>query len=272
MLWNGSGTSSLRVLDSHNIIHFIPLNPQQPLSDLTHPRQFPSSSNDPINANVAQNIINKNTLLRTANTLSITPNVVDWRFTPFSQEQRTWTHSTSDSNDCYAGCTPIAAAMLIDFYDRNGFPYMIGDDTQQVHHTSSILMRETIDDLRGYLNTYCREDGQGGTSQANSVKLVDYMNTRQTQQFSARRITYAAMSTYSYLMREINAQRPAIVHYHTQGTIGTNHSAIAYGYQYGGAWADNFLTVRTGWSGQPEINYNIKSMGTVEATLVSLIE
>lgn len=270
VLWNGPGTSSLRTLDSNNIAHFISLNPQQILSDLTRPRQFPPLPNNQQNANVEHKMVRKNTLLHVPNTLSITPSFIDWRFTPFAQEERTWVNSTSDTNTCYAGCTPIAAAMLIDFYDRNGFPYMIGDETQQVHHTSSALMRKTIDELRAYLKTYCRQDGQGSTSQANSVKIVDYMNTRQEQQFSSRRITYATISTYSYLMREINAQRPAIVHYHTQGTIGTNHSAIAYGYQYGGTWADNFLTVRTGWSRQPEINYNIKSMGTVEATLVSL--
>jgi hypothetical protein len=275
MLWNGPGTSALRAFDSNSAAHFIAINPQQTFSDLTRVRQFPSLSTNQIHINTNTNKRNpdmaeQNELLHMPTKLSITPSVIDWSFTPFDQEHRTWTNSTSDTNTCYAGCTPIAAAMLIDFYDRNGFPHMIGDETQQVHHTSSALMRETIDVLRGALKTYCREDGQGGTSQANSVKLVDYMNTRQEQQFSSRRISYATMTTYVYLTREIKAQRPAIVHYHTQGTIGTNHSAIAYGYQYGGTWADNFLKVRTGWSRQPEINYNIKSMGTVEATLVSL--
>ncbi|MDE1462438.1 hypothetical protein ORQ98_10685 [Spartinivicinus sp. A2-2] len=77
------------------------------------------------------------------------------------------------------------------------------------------------------------------------------------------------MTTFTYLMNEIKAKRPAMVHYHTQGSIGTNHSAIAYGYIYGSYWSDNFLTVRTGWSRQKEIQYNIKSMGTIGATLVS---
>ncbi|MFT4929930.1 MAG: hypothetical protein ACI8WB_006065 [Phenylobacterium sp.] len=162
----------------------------------------------------------------------------------------------------------MAGAMLVDFYDRNGYPNMIGDETQQSHHVSSELMRETIDNLRGHLNTYCRDDGQGGTGQKDSVNVVDYMNERGDEQFKAKRITYSTMSTFLYIMREIRDQRPVMVHYHTKGSIGTNHSTVAYGYTYGGYWSDNFLTVRTGWSRQEEIRYNIKSMGTVEATLV----
>ncbi|SFC31818.1 C10 family peptidase [Pseudoalteromonas denitrificans] len=262
-IWNGPGTSGLLWLNGQNEQKLISLNPNLRIDDfkiireksLTRQHQYLSAKHSNFYAPA------------TLETQS--DNIIDWSFKPFFQEKRTWNNSSNENNYCYAGCTPIAAAMLIDFYDRNGYPHLIGDDTQQDHQADSTLMRHTIDELRKNLGTYCRSDEQGGTAQSASVKLVDYMNTRSEQQWDAKRISYATMTTFSYIIREIKAQRPVIVHYHTKGNIGTNHSAIASGYIYGGYWSDNFLTVRTGWSRQIEKTYNIDNMGSVAATLVS---
>lgn len=260
LLWNGPGTSALTWANQQNGIELIALNPTLRLEDYHLSGKYQNTSTADLK---------KPQRYRRAVTEKSEGEAIDWGFTPFYQEDRFWSESSNDRHECYAGCTPVAAAMLIDFYDRNGFPFMIGDDSQQIHHASTPLMRDTINQLRGFLGTYCREDGQGGTPQRNSTKIVDYMNSRGTEQWKARRITYASLTTFTYLMNEIKAKRPAMVHYHSRGNIGTNHSAIAYGYIYGGYWSDNFLTVRTGWSSQKEIQYNIKSMGTIEATLVS---
>ncbi|WP_018693898.1 hypothetical protein [Algicola sagamiensis] len=254
-LWNGPGTSAVILAPKHEAILFT-INPSVTQADFSVSRKIEQSDMQPLSR-------------MRRDTPDSEEIVIDWRFSPFYQEYRYWPTSSNDRNECYAGCTPVAAAMLVDFYDRNGYPNMIGDETQQNHQANSPLMRETINQLRGVLKTYCREDGQGGTSQSNSINIVDYMNQRGDAQWKARRISYAAMTTFSYLIQEMKAQRPAMVHYHTQGQIGTNHSAIAFGYIYGGYWGDNFLTVRTGWSRQEQIQYNIKSMGTVEATIVT---
>lgn len=257
-LWNGPGTAGMTWQNDYEERQFKSLNPGQTLKGYQIDRTVKAKGQVEDAFALEQNA-----------SQAVAEHQIDWSFKPFYQEYRTWQNSSNSNFTCYAGCTPIAAAMLIDFYDRNGYPKLIGDEYQQEHYTSSALMRSTIDQLRGALGTYCRTDGQGGTAQSGSAKLVDYMNTRGEGHWSARRISYAALSTFFYMKREIDAQRPAIVHYHTRGAIGSNHSAIAYGYEYGGFWSDNFLTVRTGWGREPEIRYNIESMGTLSTTIVS---
>jgi len=52
-------------------------------------------------------------------------------FPSFYQEKRKWANGT-----CFAGCTPVAAATLFEYLDRNGYPKLIGTDSANRKHTT----------------------------------------------------------------------------------------------------------------------------------------
>lgn len=153
-------------------------------------------------------------------------------FSPFNQEDRPWTNG-----NCNTGCTPVAFGILIEYWDRNGYPTLVGNpgDDANTDHTDDDV-RWLMDQLRSRMSTYCVGDTRrsAATDSPNYVRAADHINTRNAGQWTVDD-TVVPEVRWLRLMGQIDVQNPVIVHYdasHQDGPV--NHSAVAYEY------TDNF--------------------------------
>lgn len=168
-------------------------------------------------------------------------------FSHFIQEMRTWRNSASSIYRCNTGCTPVAFGMILEYWDRNGYPQMIStasDNSNTVHTDPDVVWM--LDELRWNLRTACDTMGNGGTLPANLNRVQDHVNSRGVGTWRAE--TLSGSSAWSALQNEINASRPAAVHYdvsHSGGTI--NHSAAAYEYVDNWGSSNDWICAEKGW-------------------------
>jgi len=186
-------------------------------------------------------------------TTGILPNS---KFADFYQRYRTWSNGK-----CFAGCTPVAAAIVFEYWDRDGYPKMIGSDSKNRSH-SDVTHDDVVaalDALRQAMGTYCDRDGFGATP----TKTIDdgvesYARSRGYKNSSARNDD---TSLWSAIRDEIDDGRPSMLTFSYQNEYGETraHTAVPYSYIDSTKNADDSFCVRTGWEGKAKMCYLVNS-------------
>lgn len=81
-------------------------------------------------------------------------------FSPYNQENYPWTKGGTINGMCVAGCGPIAWAIVLDYWDRYGYPNLLPNGDAHYDHRDSTV-RWMINELRGLLKTDCSSRGAG---------------------------------------------------------------------------------------------------------------
>lgn len=200
-------------------------------------------------------------------------------FSHYNQEARDWTYPETEDSDCASGCTPVAFTILTDYWDRHGFPSLVADvhDNHNPLHTDEPV-RWTVDQFRRRMFTTCRPDGSGDTSFLNFEGAGYHFNARAAGRWT---VTNTATDAWDWIKDEIDAERPAIVHYDADRTGWfppfLNHSAVAYEYTDNPGIFDDWICAEKGWgwfvppSGNTSITWDcfpVYTAGWVQATRV----
>ncbi|WP_298609540.1 C39 family peptidase [uncultured Thiothrix sp.] len=186
------------------------------------------------------------------------------------QENRAWTKGGLIGGTCYAGCTPVAWAMVMEYGDRYGFPNLIGSATNNNHPDASHAdLRYAINELRGYMSTSCVGTNKAGsTSIYNAPNGILYAKARGYPNFSVSNSTIFFI--WDNLVAEINASRPVVtaVSKAPNGAIG-GHSVVSFGYDDNTGSANDYAFVKTGWSTPAERAYSRADITAVTAIIPS---
>lgn len=169
-------------------------------------------------------------------------------FSNYVQEWRTW-NSTSSIKTCNTGCTPVAFGILFEYWDRNGYPNIVGsssDNSNWNYQDSDV--RWMLNELRWNMKTYCTSSGAGSTTAAYYVNAVDHINSRpSTSGWTAN--TIYVVGAWSGLKEQIDKGNPVVVHYDVYRKNGSiNHSAAAYEYTDNTGSANDWICAEKGWN------------------------
>ena len=146
------------------------------------------------------------------------------------------------SYGCWSGCSPTSGAIIMGFWDNNGYGNLIaGSDWQGAVNT-----------MRTEMGTYCGQDGTGWT-QINNISsgMINYA--------SAKGYTFASelwcsdcgvAASYANFQGEIDANRPILVDVIGHAQYG-NHSIVGVGYDSAGS----YLIIHDNWSSTAENVY-----------------
>lgn len=162
----------------------------------------------------------------------------------YQDKERKWSNGT-----CHIGCSPVAAAIVFEFWDRSDFPAMIGSDSKNKSHSSV-----TEDDVMTALKTLRKEMGttcDGNQGSTWSFNLDDgsqaYARGRGYKKSTADNNLTGKWST---IINEINAGRPLLLSF--SGDFDDDgdddgHTAVPYKYSDSTKNSDDEVCVRTGW-------------------------
>ncbi|HYI10138.1 MAG TPA: C39 family peptidase [Thermoanaerobaculia bacterium] len=166
-------------------------------------------------------------------------------FAKFYQEKLKWSNGK-----CSTGCTPVAAAIVFEFWDRNGYPKMIGSDSKNKSHSSPTdpAVLDALKTLRKEMGTVCNSDGAGATSNYGASKgSKAYARGRGYKNSSTNNNSSREWST---IIDEIDAGRPPLLSFTGDlmmtGVIG-DHTVVPYKYTNSSDNSDDIVCVRTGW-------------------------
>lgn len=179
----------------------------------------------------------------------------------FQQELSAWTKGGLTNGLCYAGCTPVAWATVLEYGDRYGFPNLVGTNQNNNHpdyrHAD---VRWMINELRGWLKTTCTTDRSGSTAYWNATRGEYYAQSRGYT-------TYHAYNSYSdhwgSLVNAINNSLPPVTAV-TESLGG--HSVVTYAYDDFTGDQNDFFLAKTGW-GNPTDRWYHKSKLTGVTTI-----
>jgi hypothetical protein len=165
----------------------------------------------------------------------------------YTQESRTWsTGNSTGTGKCVAGCSPVAAAIVMQYWDRKTHPLLVGLTTDQENwSTTDTDVRSMIDDMRDYMDTYCESDGSTGWTSTSKIGpgVHAYMVSRGARSSSIA-ATYTT-STFEKMAGQVLLNFPPIVNF-SPGSSG--HSAVAYRYIDNAGTSTDQYCVMTGWS------------------------
>ncbi|WP_437563317.1 S-layer homology domain-containing protein [Sorangium sp. So ce542] len=226
-------------------------------------------------------------------------------FTYYYQKNRSdWPSADEGApSTCYAGCTPVAALTVLDYWDRRGYDYLIPDSHGVESSAESDEDVATIKKLRAALKTSCEkfegiddpENNQGSTKTASVLNLETFINESARDyaghddvvdvgwQVSQQECPHPQWR-FKVIREEIRRGRPAIVHYVANWRSGpvcrnvvdymeSRHSAVVYGYWDDGDETryDDLLAVRTGWRAPPNPTWRLEpTVGTGETFITSI--
>ena len=170
-------------------------------------------------------------------------NSVRGTFAPFYQEYRYW--NDKDTTASYAGCAPVAWAILYEYWDERGYPKLLGSQYNNIHKTPiDEDVRKMISKLRIYMNAHTvfyKGSYLTGVSNDDVPKGIIYANER-GYNFSA--FNEWTNHGWNGLKNEINNNRPALISYFSNGL---GHTAVAYRYIDMSGSQNDIFCVRTGW-------------------------
>lgn len=176
-------------------------------------------------------------------------------FPSFYQQKRKWANGT-----CNSGCTPVAAAALFEYLDRNGYPKLIGTDSGNRKHTKpdETDVIKALDEIRTALGTYCLDDkaGTGLTLYTNMPSgMTKYAASKGYKSFTA---DHVVRFRWNNIIDEVDAGRPSMLSF-TQGGAKVGHTVTVYRYTDAfGTWNDTICTM-WGWDTQIEKCFNVYS-------------
>lgn len=151
-------------------------------------------------------------------------------FDSWFQESRSWS-----SGSCYTGCAPLAAGILLDYWDENGYSNAL--DGSNATHTTA---RTNLDELREAMNTYC----SGTTGMTFTSKIDRGESFTDDQGYTQWDWNEDIFNKWSSLKSEINAGRPVLLSVNL-GSVG--HTAVAYEYTDDWGSASDYVCWKTGW-------------------------
>lgn len=174
--------------------------------------------------------------------------------------------------DWYVGCTPTAVAMVVGFYDRNGFDNLMDGDTSSYNKnvrdqigSNEHIENYFIEDENDH-DASSRNEGHEDNSIADSLLssrssfgLVDghtagamsgagfhnYATTKGYDNFETS-VTSFSDTSFVSIMVEINAGRPVILDVDAFGGGIVNHSITVFGYDLN----KKQLLVHDGWGAE----------------------
>jgi hypothetical protein len=172
-------------------------------------------------------------------------------FSPFVQETAAWTKGGLTNGKCAAGCGPVAWAIVLEYWDRNGYPKLIS--TAQDNSNTSTTdpdVRWTINELRGTLNTTCTSKYEGSTSYPDLVKGASYAKSRGYSNSSASN-TSILWSAWWDLLSAVGSGKPPIAALDTDGNGVMDHAAVVFSYIDNWGTTNDSYCFRTGWNSPP---------------------
>jgi len=163
-------------------------------------------------------------------------------FNDFYQEEREWSQGTYDKachNIGFAGCNPVAWAILLSYWDKNGYPNLIPYNYEKTED-----IRPTIEKLRKLLETRNVYDREKKTCEGSSPFRKNEATKKYiTKQGYTSSITLTSMSLTNFVGQyeskywekvksEIDNGRPVIANIQAgKKSFGTgNHSVVVYAY------------------------------------------
>jgi len=175
-------------------------------------------------------------------------------FAPFYQENRKWPGS---SVSCYAGCSPVAAAILLEFWDRRGYKYVIGSDSSNRKHYApgESDVRDAIGALRTAMKTSCSGKNSSGSTSASKIPsgISSYLRDRGYKW----RIDNESILRWLSMIDEIKSGRPVLLSFYLKNKNG--HTAVAYSYRDDKGTKNDTFCVMTGWESPRTACYNVYS-------------
>jgi len=177
-------------------------------------------------------------------------------FPSFYQDQkRKWSNGT-----CYAGCTAVAAAALFEYWDRNGYPKLIGTDSANRKHTyaSETDVLKALDEIRSALGTYCANDKVGtGLTQYKNIPtgMAKYAAGKGYKTFSSDNVSWFR---WINIIDEVNAGRPSMLSF-TQNGATVGHTVTVYGYSDAFGISNDTICTMWGWDSQITKCFNVYS-------------
>ncbi|CAM2011584.1 hypothetical protein [Acanthopleuribacter pedis] len=181
-------------------------------------------------------------------------------FAHFYQKDLRWRNDTKGIYQCNSGCVPIAWVTVMEYWDRNGYPGMVGrpgDDWNVEIDDPDIIW--AIDELRYELKTYCVErNGGARTSPGNYVDGVKHINSRGEGRWVSRKHSFRL---WDKIKAQIDKGNPAILAYYTG--IFTVHAGVIVEYTENRSDSrKNEITVIMGGKTEPVKTYIWNSMST----------
>lgn len=151
------------------------------------------------------------------------------KFSAYNQEKKF-------DDDCYTGCTPVAFGILLEYWDRHGYPAMVGSTTKNNYknHLDPVV-KGMLRTLRAVLGTFCTSEGWGSTYIKNNTNVISYIFSRGYFSWRALNSRYgkADPSAWNLLKYEINNGRPLVAAIASSGSKkskNADHSVVAYSY------------------------------------------
>ncbi len=191
-----------------------------------------------------------------------TSKAVSGGFSKFYQENRAWSKGGLTDGTCHAGCSPVAWAILLEYWDRNGYPKMVSSDQDNRNtRTTAPDVRWLINELRGWLKTTCTstDNRQGSTRYWYNTRGKYYAHQRGYKNFSASNNYFGP--AWWELIGAVKANQPPIAMIDSSpndSTDGMDHAAVVYQYKDRRWNANDYFRVRTGWSRTTNKWYNKK--------------
>jgi len=168
-----------------------------------------------------------------------------------------------DTDGCYPGCFPIAAATVMDYWSQRGYPALWNDDA-----------RALLAELRGFFpNLFCydnvNDDGRPGEAGFEAFDVAKGLDLFVRQRGFRFKIRAVPAPTFEFIVAELDAGRPVI------GAFGRSpwgsHAGTIIGYD--ATDGRRVLVVRPNLPGKPDtdlewgVGYSDFGVITVEPTL-----
>lgn len=154
-------------------------------------------------------------------------------FDSWYQELRDW-----GNGSCYAGCAPVAAAILLDYWDENGKGGILPGSSDSPTTTDA---RASIKGLRSAMGTYCK-----GNEGATPIANVDLGRTFTKNRGYNWTWTEHTSSMWSTIHESIDSGYPVIL----TAKLNNNaiHSAVVVEYTDDWGSANDIFCWKTGWT------------------------
>jgi len=168
-----------------------------------------------------------------------------------------------DTDGCYPGCFPIAAATVMDYWSQRGYPALWNDDA-----------RALLAELRGFFpNLFCydnvNDDGRPGEAGFEAFDVAKGLDLFVRQRGFRFKIRAVPAPTFEFIVAELDAGRPVI------GAFGRSpwgsHAGTIIGYD--ATDGRRVLVVRPNLPGKPDtdlewgVGYSDFGVIAVEPTL-----
>jgi len=194
-------------------------------------------------------------------------------FSNIYQENREWTKGGVKSDKmCYAGCGPVAWAILLEYWDRNGYPNLISSKTDNSNRfTTDPDIRWSINELRGYLETTCSDDGGATTWPWDIDQGDEYIKARG---YKSNVYSNTLEPGFWQIIEDINANRPPIALFDLDdgGVVDIpDHYVVVYAYEDKSGTANDRFKAKNGWQITTDSWYSRETITLFGAGITSLI-